>query len=259
MRILFVGDVVGNIGLKTVEQYLPQLKNDLKPQLTIVNGENSNGGKGIKEDDFKRILKSGADVVTSGNHVWDKREVIDFIDKKENMLRPLNYPGKVPGNGFKTINVNGKKITVLNLQGTALMQAIDNPFYAFDEFYKNHQDELIFVDFHAETTSEKIAFGRYVDGRAIAVVGTHTHVQTNDAQTLPEGTAYLTDAGMTGSFDGILGTMSSRVINRFLTQRPEKFDVDEDGRMQLNYAVIDIINEEKSKIKVGRIDPNNRI
>lgn len=253
MRILFVGDVVGNIGLKALDTYLKELKSDLKPQLTIVNGENSNGGKGIKESEFKSILNSGADIVTSGNHVWDKREVLDFINDKDNMLRPLNFPGeKVPGNGFKTINVNGEKVTVLNMQGTAMMQPIDNPFYVFDDFYKDHQDELIFVDFHAETTSEKIAFGRYIDGRAQVMVGTHTHVQTNDAQTFPKGLAYLTDVGMTGALDGILGTKSERVINRFLTQRPEKFDVEEEGRMQLNYAVIDL-KENNNKIKANYI------
>ncbi|MGR3742096.1 TIGR00282 family metallophosphoesterase [Companilactobacillus sp. DQM5] len=252
MRILFVGDVVGSIGIKALNTYLKELKSDLKPQLTIVNGENSNAGKGIKEVDFKNILNSGADIVTSGNHVWDKREVLDFIDKKENMLRPLNYPGNVPGNGYKTININGDKITVLNMQGTAMMQPIDNPFYVFDKFYSEHKDEKIFIDFHAETTSEKIAFGRYTDGRAQVVVGTHTHVQTNDAQIFPKGTAYITDVGMTGSMDGILGVKSQRVINRFLTQRPEKFDVEEDGRMQLNYVIVDI-NENKNTIKANYI------
>ncbi|MDO1605881.1 TIGR00282 family metallophosphoesterase [Lactobacillus sp. YT155] len=252
MRLLFVGDVVGNIGIKTVETYLKQLKSELSPQLTIVNGENANGGKGIKEEDFKRILNSGADLVTSGNHIWDKREVLDFIDDTTNMLRPLNYPGDVPGHGFKTINVNGQKVTVLNLQGTAMMQPIDNPFYAFDDLYKEHSDEWIFVDFHAETTSEKIAFGQYVDGRAKAVVGTHTHVQTNDAQTFPKGTAFITDVGMTGSLDGILGVQSQRVIQRFLTQRPSKFDVEEAGRVQINYVVVDI-NDNKSTIKADYI------
>ncbi|GEO58020.1 TIGR00282 family metallophosphoesterase [Companilactobacillus bobalius] len=263
MKILFVGDVVGSVGIKAIETYLPEIKKKVKPQLTIVNGENAAGGKGTKEPDYQKITRAGADVVTGGNHTWDKREILDFIDDpKKNILRPYNFPGDhVPGRGYLEINVNTKKVYVINMMGTALMQPIDNPFLEADKLLKTlDKDAVKFVDFHAETTSEKIAFGNYVTGRVSAVCGTHTHVQTNDAQVINKQTAYLTDVGMTGSYDGILGDKKEPIINRFLTQRPNKFDVDEDGRMQIGFAVIEINDQTNNarSIKNYVITPNNQ-
>ncbi|WP_099975120.1 TIGR00282 family metallophosphoesterase [Lactobacillus terrae] len=263
MKILFVGDVVGNIGLKSLDEYLPQIKRKVKPQLTIVNGENSLNGKGISEDTFQQILHSGADVVTGGNHVWDRREVLEFINNKDkNMVRPYNFPGdNVPGQGYLSLNINQKKVYVIDLQGTALMQPLDNPFLEVDNLLKNLDDDSIkFVDMHAETTSEKIAMGRYLEGRVSAVVGTHTHVQTNDAQVINKTTAYLTDVGMTGSYDGILGVKKEPVINRFLTQRPERFLVDEDGRMQINFCVINVNDSNNCATSIQNyvITPDNQ-
>ncbi len=263
MKILFVGDVVGNVGLKTVETYLPQIKQKVKPQLTIVNGENANGGKGIKVDDYQRIQVAGADVVSGGNHIWDKREVLDFIDDpKKNILRPYNFSGdNVPGRGVIEKKVNQKKVYIINMQGTALMQPLDNPFLAFDKLLPTlDKDAVKFVDFHAETTSEKIATAKYLTGRVSAVVGTHTHVQTNDARVFDKKTAYLTDVGMTGSYDGILGVKDEPIITRFLTQRPTKFDVDEDGRMQIGFCVIDINDQTNyaRSIKNYVISPDNQ-
>ncbi|MQS52913.1 TIGR00282 family metallophosphoesterase [Companilactobacillus mishanensis] len=263
MKILFVGDVVGKIGLETLENYLPQIKQRVKPQLTIVNGENANGGKGIKVEDYQRIQVAGADVVSGGNHIWDKREVMDFIDDpSKKILRPYNYPGKnVPGRGCIEIKVNQKKVYVINMQGNALMQPIDNPFYAFDELLPTlDKDAIKFVDFHAETTSEKIAIGNYLTGRVSAVIGTHTHVQTNDAHIFNKETAYLTDVGMTGSYDGILGVKKEPILNRFLTQRPNKFEVDDDGRMQIGFCVIDINDQTNNARSIHNyvINPDNK-
>jgi len=263
MKILFVGDVVGSIGIKAIETYLPEIKKKVKPQLTIVNGENAAGGKGTKEPDYQKITRAGADVVTGGNHTWDKREILDFIDDpKKNILRPYNFSGDhVPGRGFIKIKVNTKEVYVINMQGTALMQPLDNPFIAADKLVsKLDKDAIKFVDFHAETTSEKIAFANYMVGRVSAVCGTHTHVQTNDAQVINKQTAYLTDVGMTGSYDGILGDKKEPIINRFLTQRPNKFDVDEDGRMQIGFAVVEINDQTNyaRSIKNYVITPNNQ-
>ncbi|AKP66932.1 TIGR00282 family metallophosphoesterase [Companilactobacillus ginsenosidimutans] len=263
MKILFVGDVVGNIGIKSLETYLPQIKKVVKPQLTIVNGENVNGGKGIKVEDYQKIQVAGADVVSGGNHSWDKKEVLDFIDDpKKNILRPYNFPGKnVPGRGFIEIKVNQKKVYVINMQGTALMAPLDNPFYAFDELLPTlEKDAIKFVDFHAETTSEKIATAIYLTGKVSAVVGTHTHVQTNDARVFNKETAYLTDVGMTGSYDGILGVKKEPIINRFLTQRPNRFEVDEDGRMQIGFCVVDVNDQTNNarSIKNYVINPDNK-
>lgn len=244
MRILFVGDVVGQIGRKLISEYLPQLKSKLKPQVTIVNGENATDmGRGIDEKIYKGFLQAGADVVTLGNHAFDNNDIHHFIDKANNLIRPANFPeNTTPGRGLHFVTVNQSKLAVINLQGTALMEALDNPFLKADQLIEEAKKVTsnIFIDFHAETTSEKQALATYLDGRVSAVVGTHTHVQTNDARLLPGGTAYLTDVGMTGPYESILGMKEEGILKRYLTKMPSRFVVQDQGPGQVNACLINI-------------------
>ncbi|GAA5415177.1 2',3'-cyclic-nucleotide 2'-phosphodiesterase [Paraliobacillus ryukyuensis] len=250
MKILFVGDVVGSPGRNQLETYLPKLKQKYQPQLTIVNGENAASGKGITEKIYKQFLSWGADVITMGNHTWDKKEIFEFIDEAQNMIRPANFPEGTPGKGLQYINCNGIKVAVINLQGRTFLPAIDDPFRKIDELIEQAKKEtsVIFVDFHAEATSEKQALAWYVDGRVSAVVGTHTHTQTADERILDGGTAYITDVGMTGPYDGILGTDRQAVIKKFLTSLPVRFEVTKEGKTQLNAVVVEI-NDQSGKAK----------
>ncbi|AXX64195.1 MAG: TIGR00282 family metallophosphoesterase [Lactobacillus sp.] len=257
MRIVFVGDVMGEIGMRAVKMYLPLIKAKFHPQVTIVNGENADNGRGIKATQFKAILQAGADVVTLGNHAWDKRDVNELLATNDNLLRPANYPGKnTPGQGMVIKKVNQQQLAIINLQGRALMNPLDDPFMIADQLLQQVPKETkIFVDFHAEATSEKGALAHYLDGRVDAVVGTHTHVQTNDAHVLPKGTAFLTDVGMSGSYDGILGVKASSSVQRFLTQQPTRYEIDDNGRPQINYCVLDL--ETHNHIQVGQINPDH--
>ncbi|USS87675.1 TIGR00282 family metallophosphoesterase [Fructilactobacillus hinvesii] len=245
MQFLFLGDVVGEMGMQLVARYLPALKKEFKPQVTIVNGENTTkSGRGITQKLFKDLMKAGADVVTLGNHAWNNQEIFSFIDQTPNLLRPLNYPGQdVPGHGWTQLNVNGTQVAVINLQGRVFMEATDDPFAAIDQLVTELQAanvNVIFVDFHAETTSEKKALGLFLDGRVSAVVGTHTHVQTNDPQVLAHGTGFLTDAGMTGPATGVIGMEYQPVIQKFLTARPNRFAVQTTGAGILSGCVVNV-------------------
>lgn len=255
MKILFIGDIVGSPGREMVETYLPKLKEKYRPQLTIVNGENAAAGKGITEKIYKELLQSGVQAITMGNHTWNKKEIMDFIDDAPNLLRPANFPENNPGKGLRFIKVNQTEVAIINLQGRTFLDPHDNPFEKADELIQEakKRTNLIFIDFHAEVTSEKQAFGWYVDGRVSAVVGTHTHTQTADERILPGGTAYLTDAGMTGPYDGILGVEREAVINRFLTNMPVRFEVDKNGRDQLNGCVITIDDQTGKAQEIKRI------
>ncbi|MEJ6400407.1 TIGR00282 family metallophosphoesterase [Nicoliella lavandulae] len=263
MRLLFVGDTVGKIGVEMLQEYLPKLKKDLKPQITIVNGENSTAvGRGISYKIYKQIMNAGADVITLGNHAWNNAEIVDFINDTPNLIRPANYPGPdVPGNGYTIVNVNGKMVAVINLQGLVFMDNLNNPFDTIDAIIKEIKKKVdfIFVDLHAETTSEKLAIARYLDGQISALVGTHTHVQTNDARILPGGTAFMTDAGMTGPYDGILGMQTDLILQRFITQRPVRFQVEENGAGILSGCVIDMSDRDGHAIKIKPIliDPDH--
>lgn len=243
MKVLFIGDVVGSIGRDMLLETLPELKRAYRPQLTIVNGENAAGGRGITEKIYKEFMQAGVDVITMGNHTWDNRDIYNFIDdQKAKIIRPANFPEGTPGVGVKIININQHKIGVINLQGRVFLNDLDDPFRKIDEILDDLKDKVscIFVDFHAEVTSEKQAMGWYLDGRVSAVVGTHTHVQTNDARILPNGTAYLTDAGMTGSYDSVLGVQKEIILKRFLTQMPVRHEIPEDGRKILSGCMIEI-------------------
>lgn len=259
MRIIFIGDVVGSMGREMIATYLPKLKQKYRPQVTIVNGENAASGRGITEKIYKKFLQDGVDVVTLGNHTWDNRDIFEFIDEAKKMIRPANFPAdSTPGKGIVYVKVNQVELAVINLQGRTFMTPIDDPFKIIDELVAEAQQRtpLIFVDFHAETTSEKQAMGWFLDGRVSAVVGTHTHVQTNDAHILPGGTAYLTDVGMTGPYDGILGMKREAVIEKFRTALPHRFEVVEKGRTNLSYCVIELDDTDGSakKIEIGQIN-----
>ncbi|MBM6618368.1 TIGR00282 family metallophosphoesterase [Bacillus suaedaesalsae] len=242
MRILFIGDVVSSPGREMVQQYLPQLKAKYKPTISIINGENAAGGKGITGKIYRQFLEWGAGAVTLGNHSWHNKEVFEFIDEAKYLVRPANFPEGNPGVGIVYLQVNGTEVAVINLQGRTFLPAIDCPFRKADELVEQARKRtpFIFVDFHAEATSEKQAMGWYLDGRVSAVVGTHTHVQTADERILSKGTAYVTDVGMTGPYDGILGVEKEAVLKKFLTELPVRFEVVKEGRNQLNGVIIDL-------------------
>lgn len=249
MRILFIGDIVGKVGRDAITTYLPKLKQHYRPTATIVNAENAAHGKGITEKIYKQLLREGVDFMTMGNHTYGQRQIYEFIDDAKRMVRPANFPDEAPGIGMRYMQINDMKLAVINLQGRAFMQDIDDPFKKADALVKEAQKEtpFIFVDFHAETTSEKNAMGWYLDGRVSAVVGTHTHIQTSDNRVLPNGTGYITDVGMTGFYDGILGINKDEVIYRFISSLPQRHVVPDEGRAVLSGVVIDLDKEGKTK------------
>lgn len=255
MKFLFIGDIVGSPGRDMVTQYLPKLKEKYRPQVTIVNGENAAAGKGITEKIYKQFLQLGVQAITMGNHTWNKKEIIDFIDDAPYLIRPANFPENNPGKGIIYLNINSQEVAIINLQGRTFLDPHDDPFKIGDELIEEarKRTNIIFIDFHAEATSEKQAFAWYVDGRASAVVGTHTHTQTADERILPNGTAFITDVGMTGPYDGILGVEKESVINRFLTNMPVRFEVDKKGRNQLNGCLIDVDPTTGKAIRIERI------
>ncbi|MFC4387468.1 TIGR00282 family metallophosphoesterase [Gracilibacillus marinus] len=242
MKILFIGDIVGSPGRDMVQQYLPKLKGKYNPHVTIVNGENAASGKGLTEKIYKNFLEWGTNAVTMGNHTWDKKDIFQFIDNATYLVRPGNLPPGTPGNDIVFIKSNGKEIAVINILGRTFMQPVDDPFRKIDELIEQakKRTNMIFVDFHAEATSEKQAFGWYIDGKVSAVVGTHTHVQTADERILPNKTAYISDVGMTGPYNGILGMEREAVIKKFLTGLPVRFEVPKEGPTQLSGVIIDI-------------------
>ena len=243
MRILMVGDVVGKPGRQAIQEWIPQLKAEHHVDFIIVNGENSAGGIGITPDIATTMLdRNGIHVVTLGNHAWGKREIYSYLDAEARLLRPANYPPGSPGQGFGVFPSPAGLVGVVSLQGRTFMEPVDDPFRAIDAILEilHKKTRMIFIDFHAEATSEKLAFGWYVDGRASAVVGTHTHVQTADERILPGGTAYLTDVGMTGPVDSIIGMRRDIVIPRFTGGLPARFEVAE-GDAQLCAVLVDIV------------------
>lgn len=229
MRILMIGDVIGRTGRRAFRKYTPELQREKGIDLVVVNGENSAGGKGITRKSLDELYQGGADIVTSGNHIYDKKEVLQFIDTEPFLIRPANYPEGAPGKGVCIYPFKAKNIAVFNLSGRSFMHALDCPFQKAEEILKEvaREADIILLDFHAETTSEKMAMGYFLDGRVNAVVGTHTHVQTSDSRILPKGTAYISDLGMTGPWDSILGVKKDIIIQRFLTALPARFDVAE--------------------------------
>ncbi len=241
MKILAVGDVVGNVGVEHLENHLWKIRNENKIDFCVVNGENASEISGVSRADAQRILDAGADVITLGNHTWGKRDIQGLLDESESVIRPANYVQGLPGNGYTTLNVCGYRVLCINLIGTVNMESESNPFLAADKIFEREKGEydVAIVDFHAEATSEKIAMGRYLDGRASLVFGTHTHVQTADEQILPRGTAYITDLGMSGPMNGVLGVSYDIIIRRFLTHLPERFAV-ANGDIKAHGIIVDV-------------------
>ena len=249
MKILAVGDIVGLNGLNKLKEVLPNLKQRERIDFIIVNGENVAGGMGITEKDFRQMLFAGADVVTLGNHTWSKKDVFTIIDE-EKLIRPANYPKGVMGKGYNIFNYKNKKIAVINLIGRTNMGILaENPFLEADniiEKIKNKVDYIV-IDFHAEATAEKIALANYLDGKVNIVFGTHTHVQTADEMILPKGTGYITDIGMTGPIDSVIGMEKKASIKRFVTTLPEKYKIAE-GESKFNSCLF-TINDENGQIE----------
>ncbi|MBR6504594.1 MAG: TIGR00282 family metallophosphoesterase [Clostridia bacterium] len=255
MKILAVGDIVGENGLNKLKEVLPNLKEDNKIDFIIVNGENVAGGMGITSKLFNEIINVGADVVTLGNHTWSKKDVFNIIDNPK-LLRPANLPEGIVGKGYNIYNKNGKNICVISLLGRTDMGILsENPFIIADKIISKVKliSDLIIIDFHAEATAEKIAMGYYLDGKANIIFGTHTHVQTADETILPKGTAYITDIGMTGPMDSVIGMNKQASIKRFVTTLPEKYKL-ADGECKLNSCLF-TINDENCRIeKINRIN-----
>jgi metallophosphoesterase (TIGR00282 family) len=229
VRILFIGDVVGGPGRRGLRDAMPGLHERCAPDLVVVNGENSAGGMGITEKTARDLFESGADVITSGNHIYRHKEVYDFLDREPRVIRPANYPHANPGRGHTVVEAGGKRVGVINLSGAEGLKVARSPFHEVDAILERIDADLTIVDFHAEMTSEKVAMGWHLDGRVAAVLGTHTHVPTADARVLPKGTAYISDVGMTGSRTSVLGVKPEQVLARFITQMPVKFETaDED-------------------------------
>ena len=241
MRVLFVGDIVGSPGRQIVRDRLADVAAQRQVDLVIANGENSASGFGITPRLAEELLKSGIDVLTGGNHSWDRKEILEYLPHEPRLLRPANFPDGSPGSGvYVGTAKNQVKYAVLNLQGRVFLTAIDDPFRKADELLKALPEDVAFVlvDMHAETTSEKIAMGWYLDGRVTAVVGTHTHVATADEHVFPQGTAYITDVGMTGPHGGVIGMDRVGIIRKFLDGLPARFDVAE-GDVQMNCVLIE--------------------
>jgi metallophosphoesterase (TIGR00282 family) len=241
MRLLFIGDIVGRPGRELVRQGLRALVDHHRIDLVIANAENAAAGFGITRDIGEQLLDLGVDVMTSGNHIWDKKEALDYIGTEPRLLRPANYPAGAPGNGsYLARTRDGRPVGVVNVMGRVFMLNIDDPFQVVLREIEalKQRTRIVFVDFHAEATSEKIAMGWHLDGKATAVVGTHTHVQTADERVLPKGTAYLTDVGMTGPHDSIIGVEIDAALGRFLTALPAKFET-ATGNPRLHAVVVD--------------------
>lgn len=259
LRILFVGDIVGRGGRKIFEKHIGSIIDQEHIDFTIVNVENAAGGFGLTPKLGEKILSAGADVMTSGNHIWDRSEVFDYFDRQPRLLRPGNYPPGTPG-AFSIVaeTRTGAKVATINLQGRVFMPAIDCPFRSVDKQIETlrQQTPIIVVDFHAEATSEKMAFGWHVDGRVSAMLGTHTHIPTADTRILPRGTAYVTDVGMTGPYDSVIGMTVESSLPRFLTGRRSRFEP-ETKNPRLCSVVVEVDERSGEALSIRRYDVRN--
>ena len=255
MKLLFIGDVVGEPGRRAVRQLLPDMVRREGVGFVVANGENSAGGNGITAATARELTDAGVDVITTGDHVWDQKETAGLLASSSRVLRPLNYPAGVPGKGWTVVEKEGcPAVGVLNLQGRTFMPPLENPFVAGRDALMQIRERarVVLVDFHAEATSEKVAFGWMADGLASLVVGTHTHVQTADEWVLPGGTAYLTDAGFTGPHDSVLGRDVDAVLRRFLTQMPQRFEI-ASGRVLLQGVIVEVDEATGRALGVRRV------
>jgi len=254
VKILFVGDISGRPGRMAAAHFLPLLTQELGVNMIIANGENAAGGIGLTAPVFEEILAAGVSIVTSGNHVWDKKEIFAFIDRADKLIRPANYPPGTPGRGYQTVDVNGTVVGVVNLSGRVYMPPVDCPFQTIDKILNEigERCDFVVVDFHAEASSEKMALGWYLDGRVAAVIGTHTHIQTADERILPGGTAYITDLGMVGPWNSVLGVDKDLVIKKFVTGLPAKFQLAE-GVVVFNAALVEVDELSGKALNIMRI------
>jgi metallophosphoesterase (TIGR00282 family) len=245
MKVLFLGDIVGSPGRRAVEELLDRLVDRHCIDLAVANGENASGGIGITPQVADQLLNMGLDLLTSGNHIWKHKEILPYLEETDRLLRPANYPPGTPGRGFAVLETaGGEKAAVINLEGRVFMNPLECPFRTMDRILAGLPPEVrvILVDMHAEATSEKLAMGWYLDGRVSAVLGTHTHVQTADERVLPKGTGYITDVGMTGPVNSVIGMKTEVILERFLTQRPQSFKVASQN-IQLQGVVLDLTPE----------------
>jgi metallophosphoesterase (TIGR00282 family) len=255
VKFLFIGDIVGQPGRRAVKELVPILRERHRLDFVIANGENSAGGAGITPGTAAELYSSGVDAITTGDHLWDQKEVVELLANEPRFVRPLNYPADTPGHGSMLLTRDGQPaMAVLNLQGRTFMQPIENPFALGlkEVALLREQTPVILVDFHAEATSEKIAMGRMLDGSVTAVIGTHTHVQTADEQIFPGGTAFLCDAGFTGPHEGVIGRSSEPIIRRFLTNIPQKFDVAK-NRIYLQGAIVEVDESTGKALSICRV------
>lgn len=257
MNILFIGDIAGRAGRRAVRLFLDEIIKENKIDFVIANGENSAGGFGITKKVAAELYGYGVDFLTMGNHTWDNKDIFNFIDTDPNIIRPLNYPENNPGRGWQSLEINSKKLTIVNLIGQVFMGNHDSPYHKFIDIYPQIEDsDLILIDFHAEATGEKMAFARAVDGMVTAVIGTHTHVQTNDAQIFPKGTAYITDAGLTGALDSILGMKAEKMIEKMKTSLPVSYEVGT-GEVKMEAVLIKTDKQRNQVNKIKEIKINN--
>ncbi len=260
MNILFIGDVVGKPGRKALQALLSDIKRTYTIDFIIANAENAAGGRGLTRTVMDEMLNLEIDVLTMGNHVWDNKDIFNFVEYEKRLVRPANYPLDCPGQGYGIYMAGiDRKIAVINAMGRVFLQPLDCPFRVVEEILQeiNGQADIIIVDFHAEATSEKLAFAHYFDGQLQAVLGTHTHVQTADARILPGGTAYITDIGMTGPYDSILGMDKNMVIKKLITQRPVRLEVAK-GPLQFEAVVLymdDVTNKVNKIERISRVLP----
>lgn len=254
LKILFIGDIVGRPGRRAVQKALPEIKLEEGIDFTIANGENLASGKGMTFDKYEEMISAGVDYFTSGNHIWNNKEFTDYLDDpKVKVLRPANYPDTLNGRGKVDLIVKGNKFTIINVQGRVFMRDdIEDPFTISKNMVDSSKDSIILIDFHAEATSEKIALAYYLDGQVSAVLGTHTHVQTADERILPKGTAFISDVGMCGPLDSVIGVKKEIIIEKFLTQMPLSHKV-ANGASILNAVVLEIDTKTKKAVKIKRI------
>jgi metallophosphoesterase (TIGR00282 family) len=255
LRLLLIGDVVGSPGRDTLKRCVPLARDQHRIDLCLANGENAAAGFGLTSQTAQEMFDAGVDFITSGNHIFDKREFKSYLEDTDRVIRPANYPPGVPGRGFGFVKAGGTTVGVLNLMGRTFMPPVDDPFRVGEAALAQMQAtaKIIVVDVHAEATSEKVALGRYLDGRVSAVYGTHTHVQTADEQILPGGTAYLSDVGMTGPSEGVIGMEAGPVLDRFTMGLSDRFSVEKSGSKQFCAAIVSIDVESGRATEIKRI------
>lgn len=252
MRVLFFGDIFGKSGRKAFLDSIPALKEEFEPDFIIINGENIADGKGLTEHTLKPLLSAGVDAITGGNHLWDRAESHEYIRKTDRIVKPLNYPDATPGNSYYVINKGDMSLGLICLTGQIYMPPSDSPFAAFDKWFEQYSQNCVLLDVHAESTAEKRALGWHTNGRVSAMVGTHTHIQTADEEILPGGTAYITDVGMTGPHDSVIGVRKSIILEKFRTSVPMRYEVSDRG-LQINAVYIEIDNASGKALCIKRI------